>query len=39
MLPAKFNFFLDEIIWLHNIEVLHKLEGAGHNLTAILQIE
>lgn len=39
MLPAKFNFFLDEMIRLHNIEVLHKLDEAGHNPTAILQIE
>jgi hypothetical protein len=39
MLPAKFSFFLDEMIRLRNIEVLRKLDEAGHNPTAISQAE
>jgi hypothetical protein len=31
MLPAKFNFFLDEMIRLRNCEILKRLEVAGHH--------
>ncbi|KAF8226601.1 hypothetical protein L208DRAFT_1301045, partial [Tricholoma matsutake] len=31
MLPAKFNFFLDEMVWLRNIEMLRTLEAGGYN--------
>ena len=31
MLPAKYNFFLDEMIRLRNCEVLKRLDAAGHN--------
>ena len=30
MLPAKYDFFLDEMIRLRNIEILKNLEAAGH---------
>lgn len=31
MLPEKFNFFLDEMIRLRNIEVIRRLHQQGHN--------
>jgi len=31
MLPAKFNFFLNEMIQLRNIEMLKTLEAGGHH--------
>lgn len=31
MLPAKFDFFLDEMIRLRNIEVIGRLERQGHH--------
>ncbi|KAF8801527.1 hypothetical protein BYT27DRAFT_7114765 [Phlegmacium glaucopus] len=31
MLPEKFNFFLDEMIRLRNIEVIRRLREEGHN--------
>jgi CxC6 like cysteine cluster associated with KDZ transposases len=31
MLPAKFDFFLDEMIRLRNIEVINRLERQGHH--------
>jgi hypothetical protein len=31
MLPAKFDFFLDEMIRLRNIEVIHRLARQGHH--------
>lgn len=31
MLPAKFDFFLDEMIRLRNVEVIARLAAAGHN--------
>jgi hypothetical protein len=30
MLPDKYDFFLDEMIRLHNAEVLQRLEKEGH---------
>lgn len=31
MLPTKFDFFLDEMIRLRNVELLKKLEKDGHH--------
>ena len=31
MLPTKFDFFLDEMICLHNIEIIRHLEAKGHH--------
>jgi len=31
MLPAKFDFFLDEMIRLRNIEIIRRLEAKGHH--------
>jgi hypothetical protein len=31
MLPVKYDFFLDEMIRLRNIEVVKSLEAAGHH--------
>ena len=31
MLPAKFDFFLDEMICLRNIETIDCLERQGHH--------
>ena len=31
MLPAKFDFFLDEMIRLRNIEIIRRLETKGHH--------
>ena len=31
MLPAKFDFFLDEMIRLRNIEIIRKLQENGHH--------
>ena len=36
MLPAKFDFFLDEMIRLRNIEVIRRLARQGHH-PSILQ--
>jgi hypothetical protein len=30
MLPLKYDFFLDEMIRLHNVRVVAELEAAGH---------
>jgi len=31
MLPAKFDFFLDEMIRLRNIEIIQRLQEKGHH--------
>jgi len=31
MLPAKFDFFLDEMIRLRNIEIIRSLQENGHH--------